>query len=294
MKRILSVSLGDPARDKVAEITLAGQTVRLERLGTGGDRDRAAALLREHDGRVDAFGLGGVDLGLEVDGHLYPLQAGQALARVVRHTPIVDGTGLKSTLEHSAAAFVDREFGPVAARRVLLTSGADRWGLARGFAEAGYDLVLGDLMFALGVDWPLRSLTAGKRLARIALPVIGRLPFEWLYPTGARQSEWRPRFGRWFTWASVIAGDRHYLMRHRPARLDGKIIVTNTTTQADIEALMATGARAVITTTPVIDGRSFGTNVLEAALVALAGHLLSHHELRQAVTRLGLRCARAS
>ncbi len=290
MKRVLSVSLGDPGRDKVTEVVLAGQRVLLERRGTGGDRQRAMALLRDHDGRVDAFGLGGIDLGLEVDGRLYPLQAGQALARVVRQTPIVDGTGLKRTLERRAAAFVEQTLGPITPKRVLLSSGADRWGLALGFADAGYDLVLGDLMFAFGVAWPLRSLTAGRRLARLVLPLVGRMPFEWLYPTGTRQTEWRPRFARWFAWASVIAGDRHYLMRHRPARLEGKIIVTNTTTPADVETLKAAGARAVVTTTPVLDGRSFGTNVLEAALVAVAGtgRTLQTDELEGWVDKAGL------
>jgi hypothetical protein len=290
MKRVLSVSLGDPARDKVTEVVLAGQRIRLERRGTGGDRRRALALLRKHDGQVDAFGLGGIDLGLEVDGRLYPLQAGQALARVVRQTPIVDGTGLKRTLERRAAAYVEQTLGPITPKRVLLSSGADRWGLALGFADAGYELVLGDLMFAFGLPWPLRSLAAGRRLARLALPLVSRMPFEWFYPTGARQTEWRPRFARWFAWASVFAGDRHYLMRHRPARLEGKIVVTNTTTPTDVETLKTAGARAVVTTTPVLDGRSFGTNVLEAALVAVAGHgrPLQTDELEGWVDKAGL------
>jgi hypothetical protein len=30
--------------------------------------------------------------------------------------------------------------------------------------------------------------------------------------------------------------------------------------------------RTLITTTPVLDGRSFGTNMMEAALLAAAGH----------------------
>ncbi|MHB1611436.1 MAG: hypothetical protein ACYCT0_07080, partial [Sulfobacillus sp.] len=50
-----------------------------------------------------------------------------------------------------------------------------------------------------------------------------------------------------------------------------KIILTNTTTQEDRESLKNRGVRLVVTTTPVLSGRSFGTNVIEAALVAVSG-----------------------
>lgn len=56
-----------------------------------------------------------------------------------------------------------------------------------------------------------------------------------------------------------------------PERLDGKIIVTNTVTQEDVEMMKEKGVKMLITTTPNINGRSFGTNVMEGVLVAVAG-----------------------
>jgi len=56
-----------------------------------------------------------------------------------------------------------------------------------------------------------------------------------------------------------------------PERLDGKIILTNTVTPENIEELRSRGVRMLITTTPDFGGRSFGTNVIEAALLALLG-----------------------
>ena len=56
-----------------------------------------------------------------------------------------------------------------------------------------------------------------------------------------------------------------------PERLDGKIVLTNTTTEENQKELKERGVRLLITTTPVFDGRSFGTNVMEAMLVALNG-----------------------
>ncbi|MGI5942416.1 MAG: quinate 5-dehydrogenase, partial [Pelotomaculaceae bacterium] len=46
---------------------------------------------------------------------------------------------------------------------------------------------------------------------------------------------------------------------------------TNTTTPEDIAFLKEKGVGTLVTTTPVYGGRSFGTNVMEAALVAVLG-----------------------
>jgi hypothetical protein len=56
-----------------------------------------------------------------------------------------------------------------------------------------------------------------------------------------------------------------------PEDLSGKVIATNTTTAADVEAFRQRGVRYLVTSTPRLEGRSFGTNMMEAALVAVAG-----------------------
>ena len=66
MKRAVSISLGSTKRDKAVDVTLLGEKVRIERIGTDGDMEKAAQLYRSLDGEVDAFGVGGADLGLTV------------------------------------------------------------------------------------------------------------------------------------------------------------------------------------------------------------------------------------
>lgn len=294
MKRAVSISIGSSKRDKRVEIELLGEKVVLERIGTDGDMAKAARLFQELDGKVDAFGVGGTDLALRVGEKVYPLHSVQPLVRFVRHTPVVDGGGLKNTLEYRLAAFVDTHLGNYIAahggRKALITSSADRWGMAASFAEAGYETVFGDLMFGLGLPLPLRSLKSVKILAAAMLPVVGRLPFEWLYPTGEKQDEWVPKWEKYYRWATVIAGDCHYVKRHLPRRLEGKIIVTNTTVPADVERFRSVGIKYLITSTPLLDGRTFGTNMLEAALVALAGkgRPLTEAELSAYLDELGL------
>jgi hypothetical protein len=292
MKRAVSVSIGTSRRDKVVEVDLLGARIRMEREGTNGDMRAAARRFTELDGRVDALGVGGADLGLLVDEKWYPLYSVQPMVRGVRRTPVTDGSGLKNTLENGLAQFVDERLGDaVRPRRVLIASGADRWGMTRSFLSAGYECLFGDLMFGLGLPIPLHSAGSLKRLAALIMPIAGRLPFAWVYPIGESQERHKPRWGWAYAWATVIAGDNHYIRRHMPARLDGKIIVTNTTTPEDVERYRQAGVRHLITSTPVIDGRSFGTNLMEAALIAAAGHGrgLTHAELADLIDRLGMR-----
>jgi hypothetical protein len=49
MKHAVSISIGSSKRDKTVEITLLGEKVRLERIGTDGDMKKAAQLYKAMD-----------------------------------------------------------------------------------------------------------------------------------------------------------------------------------------------------------------------------------------------------
>jgi hypothetical protein len=292
MKRAVSISIGSSKRDKAVEVTLLGEKVSIERLGTDGDMEAAALKFRELDGKVDAFGVGGADLGAIVEGKFFPFHSVQKLVRYVKKTPVVDGGGLKNTLENRAPAFIDRKLGDyinARGRRVMVTVGVDRWGLSRSFVEAGYETVFCDLMFALDIPIPIRTLKGLKTVAALMIPIVTRFPFEWLYPTGEKQELRTPKYVNWYKWATVVAGDCLYIKRNMPDDMQGKVIVTNTTTQQDVELFRKCGVKYLVTTTPVMDGRSFGTNMMEAALVAVSGkgRPLTWPELTELIDKLG-------
>ena len=291
MKQAISISLGSTRRNKAVDVRILDEEVHLERIGTDGDVARAVELFRELDGKVDAFGVGGMDLGVHTPWRFYPIRDALRLVHDIQHTPYVDGGGLKETLEANIAQVLERECGAeVEPKRVLLVAGITPYGMTLSFERAGYQCVYGDLMFALGMPIPVTGLRRLEVLARLLLPIIGRLPMKMLYPTGQEQEENVPKYTRWYDWATVIAGDFLYIKRHMPERLDGKIVVTNTTTEADVKLLRQRGVKVLVTSTPVFDGRSFGTNMLEAALVAAAGkgRALTQEELTAMLAELQL------
>jgi hypothetical protein len=239
MKRAVSISLGSSKRDSTVELDLLGQRVCIQRIGTDGDMARAAALYSELDGQVDAFGVGGTDLGLDRRRQvLHPPLRRPSRPAGSRRTPVVDGSGLKNTLERQVAPFMDAHIGPaVSPRRVLMTSGADRWGMSMSFMDNGYEGVFGDLMFGLGFYRCRLHFSGGPSSAspRLSCPVVSRLPFAWLYPTGEKAGEeTRPSFGQWVRVGPTVICRR--LPLHQalscPPGWDGKIICTNTTTAA--------------------------------------------------------------
>jgi len=273
VKQVVSVSLGSASRDHRARIELLGEEFDIRREGMDGSLDRALARLRELDGTVDAIGLGGIDVYLYAGSERYALRDGLRLLRAVKHTPVVDGSGLKNTLERAAVAYLERDLGIVLRdTRVLMVSALDRFGMAQALVAAGADVIFGDFIFALDLDRPVRGLDEFEEMARKYLPDACKLPFQFFYPTGKKQDRPpQPKYPEYYDDAEIIAGDFHFMRQYMPDRLDGKIVLTNTVTARDIEELRARGVATLVTTTPDFAGRSFGTNVVEAALVALLG-----------------------
>ncbi len=273
MKRAVSISIGSSTRDKAVTVNLLGEEISIERIGTDGDMEAAAQKYKELDGKVDAFGVGGADLGLMVDDKWYRLYSVEKMVRFIKETPVVDGLGLRNTLETKAAPFVDAKLGDYiqknGGKKAFVMTGVDRWGLAHGFVKCGYECVYGDMMFSLGMPFALHNEKQLKTLASIIMPLAGRLPFEWVYPTGKKQEDRKPKYPKYFKWATVVTGDCLYIKRYMPDDMKGKVIVTNTTT-------------------PVLDGRSFGTNMMESALIALSGkkRALTHDEYEDLLEKL--------
>ena len=273
MKRVVSVSLGSSTRDHHAVVELLGESFDISRIGMDGKLSLAIEKVRELDGTVDAIGLGGIDVYLYAGSKRFALRDGLRLMDAAKVTPVVDGSGLKNTLEREAIAFMQESLGiNLLNAKVLMVSALDRFGMAQAFVDAGADVLFGDFIFALDLDKPVRGLREFEELAEKYLPDACKLPFQFFYPTGKRQEQDpEPKYPEYYAEAEIIAGDFHFLRRFMPDRLDGKIVLTNTVTQKNVDELRDRGVKLLITTTPDFGGRSFGTNVVEAALLTLLG-----------------------
>lgn len=270
--RVVSVSLGSSSRDHLAHAELLGRHFIIERRGTDGDIAKACQTISELDGKVAAIGLGGIDLYVVVGDKRYVLPDAARMTKMAKITPVVDGSGLKDTLERETVKRLQaNRVLDFKGAKVLVVSAVDRFGMAQQLVESGADVTFGDLQFLLGVPLGIRKLSALKRLGSVVLPIATRLPYKLIYPTGEKQKEIKssPGYKKFYDAAEIIAGDFLLIRRFLPDRIDGKTILTNTVTGADVELLCERGAKTLITTTPEFEGRSFGTNVMEGVFAAL-------------------------
>jgi hypothetical protein len=276
MKRVVSVSLGSPKGDFKSQATYLGEEFELQRIGTNGDMKRYAELIRELDGNVDAITLGGIDRYYFAGGKRYVVRDAEKLARNAKKTPVVDGSGIKNTLERKMIEYIqENNIVDFSTKNVLLVAGVDRFGLAEVFSRVAKNVVYGDLLYAVGVPFPMRSYSSLKIVASLFLPLVCTLPFQWFYPTGEKQEKNTPKYGQYFSWADIIAGDNKIISRYMPTpesgAMKGKTVITNTLTPKEIENLKERGVETIISPTFEYNGRITGTNVLEGVLITLAG-----------------------
>ena len=275
MKQVVSISIGSSKRDHTVELELFGEQFKIWREGTDGDMADAVRRLREYDGKVDAFGLGGIDLFLNAADRTYWFRDAKRFRDAVKVTPLLDGSGLKGAVEGDVVRFMREDLGlELAGKRVLVTSAVDRWGMAMGFYQAGCAMIYGDLLYALDVPIMIHGHTALVRTVRVMAPLAVQLPFKFLYPTEADHTsevEAESKHAQLYRDADIIAGDYKFVRKYMPRDMAGKWIVTNTTTAEDVEFLRSVGVELLITSTPRLGGRTFGTNVIEATMVALDG-----------------------
>jgi len=272
LKHVVGVSLGSAKRDHKAQVTLLGEEITVERRGTNGDVQKAIELIRSLDGKVDAIGLGGTDRWFFMGNKRYTLWEAERMAKTATKTPVADGSMLKGVIERRAVEYIrDEEKIPLDGKNAFVVCALDRYGMASALVESGCNLKIGDLAFALGIPIFPTTLATLRIIADVLMPVLSHMPISVLYPTGKSQEQVTPKFTSVYQWADVIGGDCHFIKKHMPEDLSGKVIITNTVTKDDVEAFRSRGVKTLVVSTPEFSGRSFATNVIDAVLVAITG-----------------------
>jgi len=275
MKKIISISVGSSSRDHITRHEFLGQECEISREGTNGDFEKAVQRYRDLDGKVDAFGAGGVEFFLQVADKRYYFRDVKRIRSAIKISKVGDGNGVKGLLEKRAFSALEKylnekEGKTLKGMSALQTTAVDRYGMGEAMVNAGLDVTFGDFMFALGMPFAVKQLSTVRLLAALLLPVITQLPVPWLYPLGSEQDkDPQPKWTKYYEQSTVLAGDFLQIRQYMPDDLTGKIIVTNTTTKKNVEELQKRNLHILVTVTPRLEGRSFGTNVMEATLLAL-------------------------
>ncbi|NMB00276.1 MAG: quinate 5-dehydrogenase [Firmicutes bacterium] len=278
MRRIVSVSIGSSTRDHKAVINVLGEDFSIERIGTDGDMQKAKDLFKELDGKATVFGMGGIGMYFWGGQRRFTMREAKPIARIPKITPMVDGSGAKNTLERRTIEYLaQHEPEMFRGKKVLLTCAVDRFGMAQALHELDCEVLYGDFIFILGLPIPIYNLKVLEKIVAVLAPIVVQAPYHWLYPVGSEQE--KPptgnKYRKYYEWADIIAGDYLQIRKYMLDDMTGKTIITNTVTPEDVEFMRQRNVRELITTTPNFAGRSFGTNAVEALMVALLNKPIS-------------------
>ena len=272
MKNVLVINLVEAETEE--QVEFLGQQIELISRGCRGDGARAAALIAEYDGNVDAIALDGLPLELHLGAAHRPHTVGAGLRSVATETHVVDGAGLRAGLERWAVILADRaEPGIFEEKRILMTPGLNHSGLAQALERRGSTIRYADpfIYFGLPDLYGVGRRNTLERFGPLTLARLADAPFRRIQPqAGAAHHR---RAGAPFKWADVIAGDIGAIRRYAPQTLTHKTIVVEHATTADLDDLRARGVSIVTTLMPSLDptdtlGR-WSAAVIEAVLVAL-------------------------
>jgi len=275
LHRVVSVSLGSKTGNRTCEVNFANNRFQLERIGTDGNLAALADTIASLDGHCQAIGIGGAELDYVCNGRKYPLPQIRKAASMASRSIVVDGNRYKAVIERQFVHDLQNEgIVDFLLGRTLMMCGVDRSGVVAALRELEFDVTYGDIPFSIGLPMSFAKHGQFDIVTALTLPLISRIPISWLYPTGKKQLERKPRYGRLFRKARVIVGDWHAIQRFAPNDLSGKTILTNSLRKRDIDWLAKTRVDRVITLCPTIEGESFGANLYEAMLVAAIGKAL--------------------
>lgn len=276
MKQILVITLGD--EERTMEASFLGHTVEMIRAGCGGDADRAHALIGEFDGKVAAIGLEGLPTQLRLGSLRRSHTAGSTLPAAARHTPVVDGSGIRGGLERWAIILADRANpGIFSQKQVLMVPGLNHEGMSQALARRGSAQRYADPIIYFGMPGPpgVGNRQTLDRFGPLTLERLRNAPFHKLnvLPGVPRYK----RDNRPFRWADLIAGDIGMIRHYAPMKLQRKIVVVEHANEDDLEDLKQRGVSIAITLMPAIqiqgepetDLGRWSAATIEALLAAL-------------------------
>lgn len=265
----VSVSLGSSKRNKFVSLKISENlSINIYRFGVDGDILTAKKIIKElQNENIDAIGLGGIDLLLFIEDKYFVIRDAKMLYEQSKVKPVVDGSITKRILEPIIIQNIIQKGIIKENQKILFVSTLDRFESLKCFNN--HQVMIGDLVFALKIDKILYNVNELKDLAKVLLEDVLNLPFNLIYPVGEEQEKKDNKtcdILRKYDF-DVVIGDFHYINKITNL-LKGKVVITNTLTEKDIDNLKAIGIKNVITTSIFVERRSFGANVMDCLFAA--------------------------
>ncbi len=249
---------------------LLGRAVDVMRRGANGDVRRAIALVREASQEgADAIALEGLPLKLRLGDITVDHPLADQLRAAAGATPLVDGSGVRDSLERWAVKLADQQ-DPVlfGFKRVLMVPGLNHNGLAAALSEHTPTIRYADTALFLSLPFAVPGTANLNRLLKFVGKRLADLPYDQIAPVSG---EGTPQLRNDFKWADLIAGDMSQIRRYAPFGLRGKTVVTDWATEADVAELKARGAEKIVVAMPGLgeDAPGGSAAVVEGVLAAL-------------------------
>lgn len=245
--------------------------------------DNTRKLIERAKGKYDAVALSGFPLTYTVGDRYHRHKTLKCLLAESESDPtaVCDGIRAKDTIERWLMRRIAEQLeGEVAHRRILVLSAMDRWGVSEVAAALQSTVIYGDLMYNFRFGIPLLSLDHVRKLSPLILSVVTRAPLDWYFPGARRHARRLPRWRPAFYWAEVVIGGMTYLKRYAPPQLEGKVVITDISTDEDAEWLRAKGVSTIASLTPIVSGQRISASVMEAVLTIQTRGKVGHRRDR--------------
>ena len=277
MKQIISISLGNSKDDYEFATEFLGQQFTIKRIGTDGDVDIAADLLKQWDSEADAISLGGLNFN-------YAIGSSRAIEKQARRveslksqikSPVTTGEKLRRVsfewaIRHLQFSFGNNYFNHT---KVLFLSGLLSYNIAKVISEYTDNMTFADPLFENGIPKFLNSIEDLEMYAKGMHDILEWVPSKRFASSTTPIRQWNDYLRRKaIQKANIIVVPTYnfyeYLKDCGLEELGGKTIITATVYEDRIQFLQERGVDVIIDCTPKILEQVVGFNVLESMISA--------------------------
>ena len=283
MKHVVSVTMGSSKNDFTFETDFLGQPFTVSRVGADGDESQAWELLRRHQAKADAIGLGMIRDHHDVGTRRIVHADTERMLGVVTRVPATTGAALRRLLQVRAVRHVQKQLGNFFNNnKVLFLSGVVNYDMAVAMADYTPNLRFADAVLQTGAPKMLTSLNQLEvfaRGARLAESVLPLRTLSTVMPglSAVKSSLVRKQIRDSHTVVGTFDDLKQFM---EDGALKDKTVITSAGDDERFAAFKRWEANLVVDVSPTLFDHVVGTNTIQAMILAALN--MSSEELADA------------